>query len=238
MRDRVRFIGWSLVSLCAGAALGLGATGCGGGRAGGTGGSSIAVAADFDTITTSAIPPGQRFRGDGDADNPRDGDGNGDSDSMRVGGPDSDSDNPVPASYRLPDEDDRATFAYGHSPGAAGPTIAGVVRRYYAAAAADNGAAACSLLLPSLANSVPLDYGQATGPPYLRGGKSCQAVLSMLFRHFHSELLAPIEVLQVRNQGATAQAVLSSRSMRASHVFLTRHAGSWTIVDLLGEALP
>jgi hypothetical protein len=184
--------------------------------------------------TTSFIPPGQRLRGDGDADNPNDIDGNGDED----GAEDNDDDRPTSESYRFPDSDDAAIFAYGHrAPAAVASAIATVVRGYYAAAAANNGAAACALLDPRFVGAVAEDYGQA-GPAYLRGGKTCQAVMSMLFKHFHEQLAEAITVVDVRVSGDRAEVVFSSRSMPASDIFLQREHGSWGIDGLIGNPLP
>jgi hypothetical protein len=195
---------------------------------------SLAPTAERGQLITNRIPPGQRFRGDGDADNPGDIDGNGDIDPE-----DSDSDYPVPESYRFPDTDDRATFRYGHSPNVAErAAISGVLKRYYAAATAGEGAVACSLMVPSFARSIPEDYGQGAGPSYLRGGKTCAAVMSMLFGHSHEELAETVYIAEVRVEHATAQAVLTSRKMRASSISLTHSAGSWKVQALLAQPLP
>lgn len=228
-------------ALLASVLLGLGTAACGG--AGKVTGSTARVSTDAtetNTRTTSSvIPPGQHLRGDGDADNPTDIDGNGDSDSASVGGPDNDNDNPTRASYRFPDNDDKATFAYGHPPSAAERrVISSAVKRYYAAASVGDGAAACSLLLPSIVRSVPEDYGQAAGPSYLRGAKTCQAVMSMLFQHFHEQLAEAITVVEVRDKGSSAQVVLSSRAMPASSIFLVRQGSSWKFPQLIGQPLP
>lgn len=195
---------------------------------------SLPPTAERGQLITSKIPPGQRVRGDGDADNPGDIDGNGDIDPE-----DSDSDYPVPSSYRFPDPDDRATMLYGHSPRPAErAAIASIVKRYYAAATAGEGAVACSLLPSGLARSVPEDYGQSSGPSYLRGGKTCPAVMSMLFEHFHTELAEAPEILDVRVERANAQVVLASRTMRASSFQLNRGTGSWKAQEMLGQPLP
>ncbi|MGA9876285.1 MAG: hypothetical protein WBQ21_10790 [Solirubrobacteraceae bacterium] len=232
-----------LLALLLGALLGLSAIGCGATGNAGKPSSTVSSHSDAKTetgsITTSAIPPGQSVRGDGDADNPEDIDGNGDSDSASVGGPDNDNDSPTPQSYDFPDEDDKSTFAYGRKPnGVLGNAIASTIKRYYAAASAEDGAAACSLLLPSFAGAVPEDYGQTGGPSYLRGNKTCQAVLSTLFRHLHAQLAEAIKVVEVRVKGGTAQVVFSSRSMPASHIFLLREGNSWKVSALLGQPLP
>ena len=189
--------------------------------------------AERGTIVTSAIPAGQRDRGDGDADNPGDIDGNGD-----VDGEDADSDYPVPGSYRLPDADDRATFDYGHTPvPAQRREISSLVERYFAAARAEDGAHACALLSPSLARSVPEDYGRGAGPAYLRGGKTCAAVMSMLFKHSHGELAEPVDIVEVRVDGTRAQVVVSSRTLRASRILLHRDRRAWEVRELLGVPL-
>jgi hypothetical protein len=194
---------------------------------------SISPMKERGTIVTSTIPPGQKFRGDGDADNPGDIDGNGDIDPE-----DHDSDYPVPSSYRLPDEDDRPVFSYGRAPRAGDrAAIAAAIERYYSTAAAGNGNGACLQLLPSLAAAVPSTYGQA-GPHYLRGEKTCAAILSTLFSHFHGELSEPVDIVAIRVKGAAAKVVLSSRKMRANSILLEHRGGAWRMQQMLGQPLP
>jgi hypothetical protein len=226
----------ALLALAAGAVLGAGAAGCG------AGGRTVAAASapaaktavkEF-TYTTSAIPPGQRVRGDGDADNPGDLDGNGDHDHDR------DNDQPVPESYRFPDEDDKASFAYGRR---ASPVderaIASVVMHYYAAAARGDGATACALLEGNLARTIPRSYGGQLAPVYMRGaGTTCAAVLRRFLQHYRQELAAPVEIASVRVAGATALAVVSSRTLRASELYLARRGRSWQLTEVLGQTLP
>lgn len=186
------------------------------------------------TIITSAIPPGQRVRGDGDADNPGDTDGNGDIDPE-----DEDSDYPTPNSYKFPDSDDRATFAYGHAPSASEQAaIPSVVKRYYAAAAADDGAAACRLLLPSFAASVAESYGVGSGSSYTKDGKSCEGVIGLLLRHYRAELTEAIDVVEVRVRGEGAQVVISSAKTPASDILLLRRDGTWWVTQPFGVRLP
>jgi hypothetical protein len=195
---------------------------------------SLPGSAERGTLITSRIPPGQRVRGDGDADNPGDGDGNGDVDPE-----DGDSDYPVPSSYRFPDPDDRETLAFGRaaSPAQRG-AVAAVLQRYYAAAAAGDGTLDCSLLIRALANSAAEDYAGAGSPTYMRGAKTCPAVLERTFRQSHQELVAPIEVYAVRVAGSKARAVVSSKTLRASMIGLAREGGSWRVQTLLGLPLP
>jgi hypothetical protein len=236
--------GW-IAGLLAGVLLATGASACGHVRAvtGPAPGDAPAGSAASEQSTTptvtKVIPPGQRVRGDGDADNPGDIDGNGDSDVARVGGADGDNDNPTRASYAFPDRDDEETFAYGHTPApAARRAIASVVERYFAAASTGDGATACSLLLSSIAAAAPADYGGTAGPPYLRGAKTCQAVMSMLFRHLHEELAAAITIFEVRVHGAHAQVILSSKTQPAGDVFLLRQGSSWKLIGLVSQPLP
>jgi hypothetical protein len=183
------------------------------------------------TIITDFIPPGQRLRGDSDADNPGDVDGNGDIDPE-----DEDSDYPTRASYRFPDSDDKTVFDYGHRPSIADShAIESVVKRYFNYAGAGDGAGACSLLLPGVSRSIPETYGLGASTPQ---GKTCQAILSMLFRRAHGELAEPITVVDVRVKGAKAQVVLGSRKMRAGDTVLGRQGGSWKVEQLLERTLP
>jgi hypothetical protein len=185
-------------------------------------------------LTTSAIPPGQHLRGDGDADNPGDIDGNGDIDPE-----DGDSDYPVPNSYRLPDEDDKATYAYGHRPTAAlAHTIESVVKRYFNAALVSDGAIACSLLPAGLASSAAGDYGQSSGSASQHGAGACGAAISMLFQRSHNQLSEAITVLEVRLDGSNAQVILSSKKMPAGEVHLARQGSSWKMLQLMALPLP
>ncbi|HTA98780.1 MAG TPA: hypothetical protein VK730_14205 [Solirubrobacteraceae bacterium] len=187
------------------------------------------------TIETSAIPPGQSVRGDGDADNPSDIDGNGDAD----GNGDNDNDNPTPQSYRFPDADDRATFAYGHAASAAETKqITGIVTRYFAAGAHSDGALACSLLAPTLAKSLAEDFGPGARPSYLHAGESCALVMAALFKHQHAQLAGAAHVVEVRVEGQTAQVIVTSRTMPAGQILLIGEGGRWRIEQLFAAALP
>jgi hypothetical protein len=183
------------------------------------------------TIITSAIPRGQKVRGDGDADNPGDRDGNGDIDPE-----DNDSDEPVPASYRFPDSDDRSVFAWGRPvPGATRAAIAGVLKRYYAAAARGDGLAACQLFTPLLAHGAASEY---TLPGQSHHFPTCAALMSAMFAQSRQELSAPISVIAVRGQGRQARAIVASRTLRASSVLLQRQGSNWRLLALSGVVLP
>jgi hypothetical protein len=157
----------------------------------------------------------------------------GDSDS------DTDNDHKDDAGRGYYDKDDGVIRSYGHAASAADArTLAGVVERYYQAAATSDGALACSLTYSVLAEAIPEDYGQAPGPSYLRGAKTCQAVMSRLFQHRHGELTGAVEVTGVRVEGKRAYVLLGSVARPASFVPLQREAGAWKIDGLLSSALP
>jgi hypothetical protein len=220
--------------LCSLVMLAVGMAACGSATKEALVASSSTRSGERSQAPSHALPPGQTVKSDGDADNPKDVDGNPDSDTT-----DLDDDSYTPGSYLYPDADDRATLAYGEPPSPAERTeIADVVTRYYAAAATADGATACSLLLPSLARGVPRDYGSGAGPTYLRGGKTCAAVMARLFEHSHAELVVPAKLLSIRAKGAVAQVVLGSRVLPASLVGLRRQERAWRLVTLLGSPLP
>lgn len=203
-------------------------------------GPGAVTSADGLTLTSSYIPPGQKLRGDGDADNPSDIDGNGDVDSAKVGGSDNDNDSFTAQSYRFPDGDDRASFAYGQ---AVGPTerraIAAVVERFYRAAAARDGGRACSLLTPSLARSAVRGYGHGSpGPAYLSHARTCRELMSTIFERSRAETSEAITVVDVRTLGNVAQVIFGSRKMPASQTWLERTGSSWRLEQLTARALP
>ena len=223
----------------AGTLVGLSLTACGAthGRAGmsdlaktaSAGGLSAMVAANREA-------PLRYFKGDEEDDDQEShtnatnhGDADNDTDNDRA-------DNAKKGYY---DPDDGEVLTYGRAPSAAEERELGVlVRRYYAAAAAFDGAAACSMLKPTLADSLPEDYGRAPGPAYLRGSKTCAAVLSRLFEHTHREVPSAPYVTGVRIRGDEALVVLGSRIAPASFVILQREGSTWKIANLLADPLP
>jgi hypothetical protein len=144
------------------------------------------------------------------------------------------------------DLDDGPVRSYGHA--ASGPDarrIAALVTRYYAAGARGDGATACALTSTTFGATIPADYGQELGsaiPPgaeaYLRGAKTCAAVLSLLFAHVHRQLAARIEVTAVRLQGDYGYALVGSTTLPASLIEVGREGGAWKIEELLGRPLP
>ncbi|HEY5287020.1 MAG TPA: hypothetical protein VIJ50_07940 [Solirubrobacteraceae bacterium] len=177
--------------------------------------------------------------------NDSDNDPSGDEDLDNSDGKTTDDDNDYPEDHvependRYHDLDDARVTDFGHVAGKLETqTIATVVDHYYRLAAAGNGANACTLLLPTFARALPEDYGQAPGPSYLRGAKTCQAVLSRLFRREHGQLARKLEVTGVRVEGAYAYALFGSSVTPAGYVPVEREHGTWWIGAMIGSTLP
>jgi hypothetical protein len=173
------------------------------------------------------------FKGDGDGDNPKDLDDDEEVDN------DIDDDTKTRESQNYHDKDDNTFLGFGS---AAGGSLAlklkTFVGRYYASSRAGNGVAACAMILPAIARSVPEDYGSGAGPTYLRGGKTCPAVLSRLFAYLRDELAGAINVTSARVDRNMALLMIGSLTAPAGYVTLERQRGAWYVVGLLGEALP
>jgi hypothetical protein len=136
------------------------------------------------------------------------------------------------------DADDSSAVPYRHAASRADrQAITVAVKRYYAAMASTDGALACSHLLRSLAKALPLDYGKL-GPAYLRGAKTCSAVVVRVAAQSRGQLAAPIAVTDVRVEGGHALALVGSKTMPASSLALERERGVWRIGGLVGNALP
>lgn len=139
-------------------------------------------------------------------------------------------------------EPDDESEPFGHPASAADArAIAALVRRYYAAAVRDNGAAACRLLYSSLAESVPEDYGQSSGPAGLHG-KTCAVVLSKLFAQTRERLRADsvtLRVVAVRVDLKRGSARLSFGMGKPSqYMLLHRERGAWKTSTLLAVGRP
>jgi hypothetical protein len=232
-----------LFALPAIALLSLGATACGGSSKGphsaSQSASRVASSGSAAVTTPSSTAPTQHYLNDGDNDPNNDND----PDDRTVNKIDEDNDSPEdhmnPQNDRYHDKDDDSIVASDHAASAAEKrAITALVKRYYTVAAAGDGATACSMIYSTLVEAIPEDYGQAPGPVYLRGGKTCQAVMSLLFRHFHSQLTGAIEVTGVRVKGNHALALLGSKTVPASMINMERERGAWKIDELLGVPLP
>jgi hypothetical protein len=229
------------VSLLAIVSLGLSIIGCGAGKEARTssvaGGSVSASRTSGATIAFGIARSVRGLMGDNDDD---------EIESKTTGakpGGDSDNDNDNDiadnAGKGYYDKDDGPISSFGHAADTRDErALVAVVKRYYEAAAAGDGATACSLTYPVLAKSIPEDYGQEPGPAYLRGAKTCAAVMSLLFTHEHRQLTAALEVTVVRMGGGEALVLLGSKTVPSSFVVLRRSHGAWRIDELLGFPMP
>jgi hypothetical protein len=238
----------SLAPLTTIALLGIVVTGCGDASKHKSAAASqhISTVAAEDNAHTSTTASATRAAGRSSTSGPYLNDG----DHERVGDADGDNnaDNDkdrwldyLPSDYqahensRYHDADDRDLLAYGNAASAEEErAVAAVVERYYAMAAAGDGSGACALLLPSLDKAVPSDYGQ-NGPSYLRPGKTCAAVLTLLFKHYHRQLAPGVAVTSVRIAGDQADALLGSTAFPASFIIVQREGSAWKVAQLLGN---
>jgi hypothetical protein len=110
--------------------------------------------------------------------------------------------------------------------------------RFYADAKAESGARACALMTASVVRAIPEDYGRSPGPAYLRGGKTCGAIVSRQFKHVHRELAGVVGVTGVRVSDGEGLALLGSRTMPASEIFVRREGGVWKVDALSGRPMP
>jgi hypothetical protein len=136
------------------------------------------------------------------------------------------------------DNDKLTVRDYGHAAGRAERLqIAALVGRYLASAAADDGLRGCELLDTQMALAAHIDYG-VYGPPYLRGARSCAAVLSRLFEHEHRHLAMAVQRLKVKSvrvEGASGFAILDLGGTREGQMAVERERSGWKVEALLDE---
>ena len=153
---------------------------------------------------------------------------------------DADKDNDVGAPYD--DKQNNSVLDFGHEANASYTrTVTALIKRYYAAAYAENGARACSLIYSTLAESVPEDYGQSPPGPGYMSGTSCPAVLTLLFKHFHPQLVIEypkLRVARVRLVEHHGLAVLSFGSLPERQIPVAREGHTWKVEALLDSEIP
>jgi hypothetical protein len=202
--------------------------------------SQPAMPAGATRTTPPTVAPGQRYLNDADNDPTGDGDGDDATPGHFVDNDnDPSEDRYKPENNLYHDADDGSVLKIGSPASAADRrAVTETVKRYYAAAASGDSARACSMIVASFAKSIPEVYGQATGPPYLRGLKTCPTLLARYFKHFSAQLANAFVVTGVRVQGNRGAALLGSKKMPASSILLNREHGVWKIEGLLGGQLP
>jgi hypothetical protein len=137
------------------------------------------------------------------------------------------------------DGDDASSVGFGQAANATDErAITTLVKRYYAAAAAGNGPTACSMMASTIARSLPEEYGEGAGPAYLRGARTCEAIVTRVFDHAGAQLKGAMDVTGVRVAGAEAIALLGSHTMSASKISVHMEDGTWKIDALVGTTLP
>jgi hypothetical protein len=137
------------------------------------------------------------------------------------------------------DSDDGEISAYGHAASATeAAVIASVVRAYYAAAASGDGQRACALTYYLDAETLPEKYGEPPGPLWLKGARTCPALLARVFANYHKKLTVPVVVTGVRVNGSHADALVGFKTLAAGYVKLRREGNSWKIDGLLAQPLP
>lgn len=140
------------------------------------------------------------------------------------------------------DHSNSRSLSFGHAASAPEErTIAALVRRYYAAALAEDGTKACSMLYSTFAESVPEDYGQVPGPPYMRGAKTCPAALKLLFKHYHALLTVEVPTLavtRVRLVEHHGYALLRFGPLPERQIGVAREGHTWRIAALFDSELP
>lgn len=199
--------------------LSVGACACGGTSkdAGSTSHSSTSSAASATPTTSASAPTPDYRKADSDKDND-------------VGAPGDDKNN-------------NSVLKLGRAASAADAQAAtALVRRYYAAATAREGAKACSMIFSSLANAVSEDYGHGSaGPSYLSAGRTCPAVMGLLFKHFHSQLTVErpkLKVTHVRLEGQHGVVVLSFGTQPERQFTIRREGHAWKLGGLIDGELP
>jgi hypothetical protein len=185
----------------------------------------------------SAANPHQ-FRNDEDKDATSDGDGD-EKTELDTDGDYAEDHPPNPGNNLYHDVDDASALDYGRPASTAqAHVIDAIVHQYTSLASSQRAAAACSLLTPGLARGLAQEYGGANGPVELRGAKTCEAVLTRLFRVAHKQLERPYDITSVRVQGGYAHALGGSTSAPASVVGLVKQEAKWWIATVLPQPLP
>jgi hypothetical protein len=176
------------------------------------------------------------YDGDDDYSNQRSNDGDND-DSTKPKDRDNDSDSAGKSYF---DSDDSSVRGFGHAAGfAERKTIASLVKRYFVLANAGDGATACSMIVSSIARSVPEDLGGPAGPLYARG-TTCAVVLSKAFEHYHRQIAAhaaTLEIADIRVKRGAGVAVLAFKKLPGREIHVAREGGVWKIEAILDAEL-
>jgi hypothetical protein len=138
------------------------------------------------------------------------------------------------------DRDDYDILAFGRAANQnETKAITKLLKNYYAAAASHDGRMACSLMSTAAAEATIEIYGPDR-EPFGSHRKTCAAVTTSLFRHFHRQMTvdsATMWVRSIRLGPSLGYAILSFRSHPDRHMILYRESGSWRIDAALDSGL-
>jgi hypothetical protein len=153
---------------------------------------------------------------------------------------DADRDNDIGAPYD--DTSNREALAVGHPADPADAhTIASLIKRYYRIALAEDGATACAMIYSTMTESIPEDYGSATGGPIYMKGTTCPVVMAKLFVHYHNQLRAEVpklRILHINVKGHDGIAILEFGTMPERRISVEREGHIWKLATLIDSELP
>jgi hypothetical protein len=229
----------TIVAWSAMLALGVGLLACGNAKE-----SGVPVVSTSARTSAAGVPaPLVRAKSSSSGGYLNDGDHDSLGDADRDNNHDNDNDNSEDhkpdENNRYHDSDEREILHMGRAarPGEQ-QEIAALVKRYYAVARVGDGVTACSMIFSTLRGAVAEDYGAGSqGPLYLRSGRTCPAVMKLLFEHMRAQLKAKFVITGVRVEGNTAVALLGSKTVPASSLTLQRSHGAWTVNELVGSPM-
>jgi hypothetical protein len=158
---------------------------------------------------------------------------------------DVDKDNDIGAPF---DDNNHEALTYGHAANATDTrAVSEMVKRYYAAALRGDGATACAMIVSSLAKAVVEDYGPGSpGPEYLRSGKTCPAIMALLFKYLHAQFSAEVPKLKVARVrlrvtpgfGTHGFAIMSFGTLPERELAVDREGNTWKAQALIDIELP
>jgi len=153
---------------------------------------------------------------------------------------DADRDNDIGAANDDTNNDRVMAFGRAASPSER-RAVTALVKRYYATALAGAGERGCSMLYSTLAEAAVEDDAQPPGPAYMRGAKTCAAVMALLFKHYHAQLAAELpklSVTRVRLEEHHGFAFLSFGALPEREISVVRERRTWKLNTIYDQELP
>jgi hypothetical protein len=136
------------------------------------------------------------------------------------------------------DVDDGPVVSFGRPAGVADTrAVRALLKRYFAAARAADGSVACSLLYPTIAESIVETVGWSTSP--LRG-ETCPIVLSKVLRQAHGMFArsASIKLVQLRVKAKRGLALLDVGRKPVRNIVVQRDHEAWKVKTLTVAGMP